>query len=494
MSVTNAVPSTIVAQFGLSRRLRLWPEWLALFLYASIVAYAIPFHEPWADEAQAWQIARALPARDIFLHAGRYEGSPTLWHLFLRGLVDLHVSYIQMHWIAGLIGACGVSLLTFFAPFPRWVRLALPFTVFLIFQWTVVARSYVFVPLLAFAAAITWRKNALALALLLGLLANTSLHGFALAVGLCIVYLVEARRGLHAPKHLGAFVLAVLTLFSVAIFVAMPPPPDLSFSPETVKEPLILHFFAAAPVGAVYLLRAACYSTYLLGSAIAILTIWTIHRVAGTIYLVPLFSVAFLSGFGYFNYWHLGFATIAVITTSWIAWQPCTLPYRLVAKAICIVCIALQLTYSMFALIWDHRLPYSPDAAASQYLKRFVEERRLLAVTVANTGDPGEFHSIGLGPYFDKPIFLNQPHLYWFWTNKEHSYSQFKAALDQNPTAIVAMYRSHNGRPFDRSHDLNSRRLEALYQRGYGVTAVFCGEMPAAMTLHEQTCEIILER
>jgi hypothetical protein len=40
-------------------RLR-WPEWCALSVYAALVAMAIPYHEPWADEAQAWQLARSL--------------------------------------------------------------------------------------------------------------------------------------------------------------------------------------------------------------------------------------------------------------------------------------------------------------------------------------------------------------------------------------------------------------------------------------------------
>ena len=184
MAATISLPSSVAAQSRTEARLRLWPEWLTVFLYTSLVAFAIPFHEPWADEAQAWQMARALSVHDLFFHALRYEGTPALWHLFLRGLIQLHVSYAQMHWIVGLIAVCGMSLLIFFAPFPRWVRLTLPFTFFFAFQYAIVARSYILAPLLAFAVAIFWNRNTVVLAILLGLLANTSLHGFALAASL----------------------------------------------------------------------------------------------------------------------------------------------------------------------------------------------------------------------------------------------------------------------------------------------------------------------
>src|ERR1700761_8262081 len=120
MSATLSLPSLVAVKPTEGIRLRLWPEWLTLFLYAALVAFAIPFHEPWADEAQAWQMARALSIHDLFLHALRYEGTPGLWHLFLRALIQLHISYTAMHWIVGLIAACGMALLIFFAPFPRW--------------------------------------------------------------------------------------------------------------------------------------------------------------------------------------------------------------------------------------------------------------------------------------------------------------------------------------------------------------------------------------
>ena len=173
-----------------------WPECAATIAYTALLAFAIPFHEPWADEAQAWQLARSLSLPDLFRHYLRYEGSPGLWHLLLHLLVKLHVSYTGMHWISGAIALAGVTLLIFCSPFPRAIRLTLPFTFFLAFQYAVVARSYVLVPLLLFATAAVWRKSPLLVALLLGLLGNASMHALAISGGMALLYLYENWRSL----------------------------------------------------------------------------------------------------------------------------------------------------------------------------------------------------------------------------------------------------------------------------------------------------------
>lgn len=493
MAATIALPSSVAAQSRSRIGLHLWPEWLTLSLYTSLIAFAIPFHEPWADEAQAWQMARSLPVHNLLFHALRYEGTPGLWHLLLRGLILLHINYTQMHWITGAIAVCGMSLLIFFAPFPRWVRFTLPFTVFFAYQYAVVARSYVLVPLLTFAAAIFWKRNTVLLAIFLGLLANTSLHGLALAAALSVVYLVETRRGLNSPDHPRIALLILLALFAFAVFTALPPPADLAFNEESLHLSLGERLLAGPEIAFVYLLRAFAHP-WKLALPLLLLTLWIIERTAGKLYLLPVLSTALVSGLCYWNYWHLGFAGIAVIATAWIAYRPLKPFWILAISAIAAIWIAIQVSYSAFAIAWDTGHAYSPDSATAQYLAHFVDHGLPLAVTVANRSEVGAFHSVGLGPYFDHPIFLNQSRPYWLWSTREHTDAQFKAALDQNPAAIVALFYTHNYRRFNRAHDLDSRRLHPLYEQGYGVTQVFCGEKPAGLALREEICEIVLER
>src|ERR1700739_158444 len=60
-----------------------------LGLWIAIVTFTIRYHEKWADEAQAWLLARDLDLKTLWFHELRYEGSPGLWHTIL---------WIARHW------------------------------------------------------------------------------------------------------------------------------------------------------------------------------------------------------------------------------------------------------------------------------------------------------------------------------------------------------------------------------------------------------------
>lgn len=134
-------------------RLQQWVQLAVLVGYAALIAVAIPFHEPWADEAQAWLLARDQGFWHMLFHAIRYEGSPGLWHSFLWVLARMHVGYIGMRWITGLVALAGVYVLLRWSPFPLILKALLPFGFWLAYQDAVVARSYVLFAILAFPAA-----------------------------------------------------------------------------------------------------------------------------------------------------------------------------------------------------------------------------------------------------------------------------------------------------------------------------------------------------
>jgi hypothetical protein len=205
-----------------------WPEWGALLLYAALVALAIPYHEPWVDEAQAWQLARNLSLTSLFRTYIRFEGAPGLWHFLLWMMVRMHISYAGLHWICGAVATVATWILLFKSPFPRYLKLSLPFTYFLLFQYAIVARNYVLAPLLLFLAAMAWRKSAWGLALALGLLANVSLHAAVISGGLALVYAIEQIRSgrmqsFGERRKLLLCGLLLLGFYAFAIWTAWPP-------------------------------------------------------------------------------------------------------------------------------------------------------------------------------------------------------------------------------------------------------------------------------
>ena len=80
---------------GRSSRYSELPEWITLTVYAALVAFAIPFHEPFVDEAAVVATRSEPVAHDLFQTYLRYEGSPGLWHFLLWILVRLHISYTR---------------------------------------------------------------------------------------------------------------------------------------------------------------------------------------------------------------------------------------------------------------------------------------------------------------------------------------------------------------------------------------------------------------
>ena len=167
-----------------------WALLLAYLAYVGVLALTICYHEPWADEAQAWLIADAGPV-ELFTHVLRYEGSPGLWHLLLMGPAKAGLPYWTSHVLAGIIAAGGVFLLLRYSEIPLIPRLLLPFTFFLLYQYAVVARSYVLLPLLLGAIAIVYPdrdRRILPFTLLLCLLANANTHGMLIALALAAIY------------------------------------------------------------------------------------------------------------------------------------------------------------------------------------------------------------------------------------------------------------------------------------------------------------------
>ena len=210
-----------------------WWETGGLAAFAATVAFGLRWHEGWTDEAQAWMIARDTGWWQMMLHSLRYEGSPGLWHSLMWVLARLHLSYIGMHYVAGLLAVAGIGVFLRWAPFPRWLKLLLPLTFFLAYQDAVVARSYVLYTGLGFSAAALLRSSRgspLLLAVLLGLIANLSIHGCIASAGLALVALWQIKqRGSLRDRRQWLAGAVLMALWLVAIGTAAPPK-DIDFA------------------------------------------------------------------------------------------------------------------------------------------------------------------------------------------------------------------------------------------------------------------------
>ncbi len=491
----SAGPQRFIAASGSAsvEMRRRWPEWGTLLFYAALVAFAIPYHEPWVDEAQAWQLARNLSLASLFKTYIRYEGAPGLWHLLLWTMVRIHIGYDGLHWVCGAIATAAMWLLLFKSPFPRYLKLALPFTYFLLFQYAIVARNYVLAPLLLFLAAIAWKKNPFWLVLVLGLLANVSLHAAVISGGLAVVYVIEQIRGRQSKpfKEPHKYVLCASLLFAFyafAIWTAWPPR-DLILA--SVRGQSGIYFLRA-----LYSLLSPMCQPWIVSIPFWTAIVLWFHARHQLYCFLPVLLFAAFSGEVSVAWWHAGLLIPLLICLLWITWREPEGNAReleFAGRMALAVMIATQVLWSGYALFYDHYYPYSPDRAAAEFLRPYVRQGASIAVTyISNANDERvrAYPAVGILPYFDRNIYANTPYPFWWWSDRDATEDRFDALLPSHPR-IVLVEETHS-HPVT-GMNLDKPRYASLVKDGYRFLSSFCGSQPWQMEAGETLCHVVFE-
>ncbi len=535
--------------------------------YAVVVAVGIAWHEPWADEGQAWLLARDQGFWHLMLHAIRYEGSPGLWHALLWVLARMHVSYVGMRWIAGGIALAGLYVLLRWSPFPLILKILLPFGFWLAYQDAVIARSYVLFAILAFPAAAILRAMAqeegparrsslLWLALLLGLLANMSVHGFIASIGFCVVALAvlrrKARAGFPTRRNAPAVILCCFWIFAVATVV---PPSDVDFPAgknlqmstqriwaklgsgtakaelKAEKEeganprPGELPMHAEQPFQKTArearwhkIARILGLLTFPVSNfrylALAVVLIVVVHALVfgqvrrgglGWVGLMPWALMIVFFGWMYLAPRHAGMVWEALIASLWLTW-PTELPKRGFALSLHWVTVVALVLISLNQIQWTaHSLrdeiekPYSGDEATAKWLKSSEAGKR-----IAGFG----YHSVGVTAWFKDPIYFNEPATYWIWSQLPRVDARAPFAIATHPDVIVFGGWNWSENNADISEDWikpDTTRLNAVplndafhivdYAKahGYRETHRFCGHAFLRSGYSEELCQVVLQ-
>jgi hypothetical protein len=532
-------------------------ETITLALYCAVVAFGIHQHIPWADESQAWMLAHEVSLPTLLGHSLHYEGTPGLWHCLLKLLQLFHLSFTAARWIAGGIAAGGVAVLLAYGPFPRVVRLLLPFTFFLAYQDAVIARSYVLFAVFAFAAAAllrSLRPRPVLLALVLGGMANISLHAL-LASG--ALALVAAGRWRHGPgarrrRLLTASACLLVPLWIVAV-ATMAPARDVDFSAgnnvwrslSRLENQLGIPAVAPPPISSLTMAslpraplpvhvrdgresawhkcaRTLAVITYPLAAYrwLALLLFVLVAaqsrrpqtgqsgHALGPIGLLPHLALVLAFTSLYLEPRHAGMVFTCFVVAAWLTWpsRPALPGRRLLLErstaAVFALVLALQIGWTGRALWRERTLPYSPDRMTAAYLQQN-------GVDAGPVQQAAGFYYYSVGPllYFTHNIYFNQPpHRYWLWSTEMRSYSTVQQVLAQHPRFIViGGYEAGPDAEITRDWLPNTppepgvRRGDFFSignyfrQHGYRETHLFCGHSWMRSSWAEQDCALVLE-
>lgn len=222
------------------------PEIAVLVLYPILFIVFSFYHEPWYDEAQAWQIAKCATYRDILLYLPHFEGHPPFWHLILSIFAKNNFPYeITIKTISFVFSYLALFLLIFKAPFFRIIKILLPFTYFLFYHYAIISRPYCMVMLAFCLLAINYKKKSIKYALSLVFLAMCHAYTFIISSFLALIWFVEEIKKKSLKNILLFFGLAVFYLSTAYILIPSKEALAMNESIQnTFFEKLLYTFFA----------------------------------------------------------------------------------------------------------------------------------------------------------------------------------------------------------------------------------------------------------
>ncbi|MCX7747727.1 MAG: hypothetical protein N2645_12700 [Clostridia bacterium] len=421
-----------------------WWKYAVCLAYSVLLTIAIIKHEPWFDEAQAWLLARDLDPLTLLTKHMRYEGSPGLWHLLLMLPAKLNLPYIFLNILSGFLALVSVYLFVRCSPFPPLVKALYPFSFFAFYQYAVVARSYVLLPLMLFMIAIIYKhriNKPLLFVILLTLLANVSMHGTIIAMGLMLVHFFSIikhwnniKPGIRFRQFVGfgAFGIVVLLLY-----LQLKPAPDLisvaAFSRDlTYLIPRSLSIFSES-ISTNFSVPSEktkwLYTILLYFSRIVMIVslIWLYLKKRLSTFIIPITGLFLFFTVIYANVWHQGTLFYIWLFALWISFEnkdfvitPRVRTTKCLMTVLLVLTLAIQSYWSLRTFVFDYKFNYAASRDAAEYIKKNRLEEKKIYIS--------GFHTISILPYFSNNIFINHNNkekpCFWFWSRKNKIYSE----------------------------------------------------------------------
>ncbi len=400
------------------RRGLLQPEWLIYILFIAGLLTVSFFHEPWLDEAQAWQIGRCAGWEEIFFKIPHYEGHPPLWHIMLAIPAKMGCPYeIGLKAVALFAAAASGWILLFCAPFPRWMRMLLPFHYFFFYQYSIVARPYGYMGLLLLLEALNFHKkkeHPFRFVFLLCLECMLSAYGIVISGGIAVVWLFEIidelikeRRikTIWRDRRIAALILLLITAVLI-IFQIMPREDTVIGTAGIGKHPVqafCYTFLLMLPdstltviLNSEGILKYMEFSaaTLITGSILGLLMLAGISLFATkrrlAYFWIPYLMLAVFSAVVYFSVHHMGIVLQVCVFWIWITWTENSeerLLYRISRKAgvgqkdlsilkycgkgILAVCLAVPVFWSISASILEVTVPYHFGRSTAAFIREY---------------------------------------------------------------------------------------------------------------------------
>lgn len=425
---------------------------LVLVVFIVLELLVCPHHEHCADEAQAWLLARDASVWDIITKYVRYECTPALWHIILKIFMFFRLPYNLFYIIPIIFSSIGVGLFLFKSKFPLWIKVLFPFSYYIFYQYTVVARSYCLVlPLLAGLAIIYPKKKEkpFLFTLILMLFANISSQCFIAAASIFILYLFDFFRNFQSKEISGK--LLKQNIFSVAIagallfitFLIIRPPSDYTFS-KPFHIDIIGIETGLNMLGNVLIFNTNNAILDILGVILLATFILSFYKKSFKIFefLIIFCPVIFFLSFFYWAGQHLGIVFFLILFAFWIHSEKILdFKQNKLFYVLFLIILVVQINWTIKSVKYDLKNDYSGANKVAQFIKENSKQNS----KIYGFG----YETVGIQPFFKKNVFYNhkQDKTFFIWSTSTKLYNKEDMINCRNADTTVLSTNMLNSEP-----------------------------------------------
>lgn len=379
---------------------------LILFVIASL--YVGYYHEPWSDEAQSWLIARDQNVKDIIFYNSRYEGTFPLWFLILKACICLGLSYEYIHVVSTVISAIGIAIILFKTKISNIIKCLIPFSFFVLYQYTVVARSYCLL-ILAFALLLALYserhekiKSYIGVLILFSMI---SLHGMIISGGLALFYFIEMIRlnGKKSIKKVLFRSICLALVYCFEVYILIPPKDlymDINYAGEFWTTLLnFKNFFIMENAGCVTVINYTIIGVW------AILFCLNVTQKNKTFLFIEIAMIIFMAMVRTAPH-HLG-----ILFLIFLAEQLLLAKHKKISNVIVVIVLCMYIVMTVLSIKIELSNNYSGAKDMVTYIKNIddYENKEIFAIG---------YKCIALLPYFDENIYANRDITYYLWSRE----------------------------------------------------------------------------
>lgn len=461
---------------------------IIIIVYALIIFTTGYYHEPWADEAQAFIHAREYSVSELIFERLKYEGHPIVWYLILKFVLLFKFISSTAIYENLFVLTCGIQVLAIYlflykSKIPLLIKVLLPFTFFVVYQYPVVARNHSIVfPFLAIFATFFYAnrtKKPYMYSFLLIILANISAYTFVLSCVLFAFFLYDIWKE-NKFKIIKYFPILItgICIFLTTLYLNKPEdctfPANLNLDNLSIRELLYnlhLSFFNYE-----YELLYVIELYVVLFFYFLVTKIFCQNRYQIILFWAINLSVLFVQTGFYANDWHYGYTILFLIFSLWILTDENNQEKITIKKHFLFIITAVavfipQIYWGLKSVQFDINENYCASKTISDYIKA----EALLNKNIAVVG----FKSVAIYPYFEQNIFYNLD---------DHSLSSWKKEIRENSVKNIKK-RKPDILIFPKDDDLEYNYLID----GYIARREFCGYLFSKGVIKENNCYFLYE-